>query len=199
MSSFEEFAALLRKKTESFLRLEDPQIRALHAHYQMLLRWNRTINLTRIESLDEAVERHYGESLFLASHLAPVVGSVVDYGSGAGFPGFPVAVARPDVQVLLAEVDQRKAAFLRESRDFAANVSVQAVRTEQLPGEYDVLVCRAVKPVEVIKAARRLARSVALLIADEDAARIKLERCRCIPLPFRRGGVLFLADVPRGT
>jgi len=182
-------------KAAPFAPLSPEQSRHLYDHYQLLLRWNKTINLTRITALEEAIERHYAESLFLAAHLPPETRSVVDYGSGAGFPGFPTAILHPQIQVTLVESDQRKAAFLRETSDFAPNVVVKALRTEQLPGPYDVLISRAVKPVEVIKAARNLAAHVALLIAEEDAKTIKLPNPTILPLP-KGGGVLFQAPIP---
>ena len=70
---------------------------ALRLHYELLQRWNQKLNLTRIDS----IERNYGESLFLAQHLPPGELSICDVGSGAGFPGFPVAVARPECRVAL--------------------------------------------------------------------------------------------------
>ena len=109
------FADILRARLACIIDLSPAQVSALDAHYQLLLRWNRTLNLTRVESLEEAVERHYCESVFLASHLPAGPLRVADIGSGAGFPGFPVAVARPDCQVTLIESHQRKAVFLREA------------------------------------------------------------------------------------
>ncbi len=199
MSAFNDFGRLLRLKTQAFVELNDAQAEALRSHYELMVRWNRTINLTRIESLEEAVERHYAESLFLASHLPEDVKSVADIGSGAGFPGFPIAVLQGEARVTLVESDQRKAAFLRETRDWARNIEVQTVRSEQLKGEFDVVVSRAVKPVDVLKAARRVGKHVGLLLAETDAAAVKLDGVKVIPLPYRPGGVLLLGDVPRGT
>jgi len=199
MSNDIEFGWLLRRKTEGFAALDEAQVRTLEAHYELMVRWNRTINLTRIESLEQAVERHYAESLFLAAHLPDGIESVVDIGSGAGFPGFPVAVFRHAAKVALVESDQRKAAFLRETRDWASNVEVLAVRGEELRREFDVVIARAVKPAEVMRVARRVGKRVALLISEQDAAGIKVEGAEVIPLPYRPGGVLVMGDVPRGT
>jgi 16S rRNA (guanine527-N7)-methyltransferase len=84
---------------------------ALRAHFELLQRWNKSLNLTRIDS----VERNYGESLFLGRHLPPGPLRICDIGSGAGFPGFPVAVLRPDCEITLIEAHQRKAVFLKEA------------------------------------------------------------------------------------
>lgn len=199
MSSYESFAALLRKRTSAFLPLEEGQVQALYRHYELMLQWNRRLNLTRVVELEEAVDRHYGESLVLASRLPEWVESVVDIGSGAGFPGFPVAVALPEVKVTLVESDQRKAAFLRESRDWAGNLEVLAVRGESLPRQFDAVISRAVKPQEVLKVARRVGKWVGLLVSEEDAGRLRWPASKVEILPFGRGGVVWTANVPRET
>lgn len=199
MSSYDSFASLLKKRTEGFISLQEAQIRALHLHYDLMLVWNRRLNLTRVVELEEAVDRHYGESLVLAARIPHWVETVVDVGSGAGFPGFPVAVARPGLKVALVESDQRKAAFLRETRDFAANLEVVAVRGENLTRGFDAVISRAVKPQDVLKVAQRAGRWVALLLSEEDAKRLKWPDGKIEPLPFGRGGVLWTADVPRET
>src|SRR5262249_34337860 len=110
--------------------LPPEQVRALAEHYDLLCRWNRGLNLTRVDRLEEAVVRHYCESLFLAAHLPSDPVRVVDIGSGAGFPGIPVAVARPDCTVTLVESHRRKAVFLRDATRRMPNVRVLADRAE---------------------------------------------------------------------
>ena len=97
---------------------------ALQRHHELLERWNQRLNLTRIDS----VERNYGESLFLGKHLPEGPLRICDIGSGAGFPGFPVAVLRPDCEVTLIESHQRKAVFLKEAARGIANIRVLAKR-----------------------------------------------------------------------
>jgi 16S rRNA G527 N7-methylase RsmG len=137
--------------------LSDAQCAALESHYELLVRWNKVLNLTRIDSLEEAVERHYCESLFLAARLDG--GRIADIGSGAGFPGFVVAVARPDCSVTLIESHQRKAVFLREASRNHANIRVVAKRAEEVEGPFDCLVSRAVsyKDLGRISLSKRLA------------------------------------------
>src|ERR1700738_4164741 len=100
-----------------------------------MIRWNQSINLTTVTDPAEAVERHYGESLLLAEHLT--AGRVVDIGSGAGFPGIPVAVVRPECHVTLVESHQRKAVFLREATRQMSNVRVIAKRIEAVQEGFD--------------------------------------------------------------
>jgi 16S rRNA (guanine527-N7)-methyltransferase len=86
----------------------------LCAYLDLLLKWNARTNLTAIRDPEEIVRRHFGESLFAAQHLDQGTASLLDFGSGAGFPGLPIALLRPDIQVTLAESQNKKATFLRE-------------------------------------------------------------------------------------
>ena len=185
------------------MTLSGEQDALLWAHYQTLLKWNRKINLTRVTALEEAVRRHYAESLFLAAQISEGISALCDVGSGAGFPGFPVAVARPGVQVTLVESDQRKAAFLREACCTAPNVRVQSVRAESLTSRFDAVISRAVRPAEVLETAVRLASSTALLCSHGDGETLasdpRIARPRLETLPWDEQSVVFLADVPRET
>ena len=198
MNDRERFGYLLGALTADFISLDSEQVDALFAHYELLRKWNRVLNLTRIERLEEAVERHYAESLFLASRLGSAA-TMVDIGSGAGFPGIPVAVAGSSRKVTLVESDARKSAFLREARDYAPNCEVRTVRAESLTDSFDAVVSRAVRPQDVVKVARRVGSEIFLLISQADADALNIPSAAIIPLPFSRGGVLWHARVPRGT
>src|SRR5206468_1621010 len=97
-----------------------------------LLRWNRKLNLISVHTEDQMIERHYYESLFLGQHLPTGSLRIADIGSGAGFPGFVVAVQRPDCTVNLIESHQRKAVFLREAARDVPNIRVSAKRAEEV-------------------------------------------------------------------
>ena len=133
-------------------------IAQLSGYLDLLLKWNARTNLSAIREPEQIVRRHFGESLFVAAHLPPCK-TLLDLGSGAGFPGLPVALARPHVQVTLAESQNKKAAFLREvARTLGVQVEVWAGRAEDLPTErlFDVVTLRAVdRPAEAILAARQ--------------------------------------------
>ncbi|MEO6981953.1 MAG: 16S rRNA (guanine(527)-N(7))-methyltransferase RsmG [Edaphobacter sp.] len=118
----------------------------LSAYLDLLLKWNARTNLTAIREPEEIVRRHFGESLFAAEHLGPCE-SLLDLGSGAGFPGLPIALLRPEIRVTLAESQGKKAAFLREAaRTLGLNVEVWGNRAEALPAErqFDTVTLRAV-------------------------------------------------------
>ena len=162
------FSDLLRRELGSVAELTAAQAAALEAHYELLVRWNRTVNLTSIRTLEEAVQRHYCESLFLGAHLQPGALRIADIGSGAGFPGIPVAVLRPDCHVSLIESHQRKAVFLREACRNLANVRVCAARAEDLREAFDVAISRAVSYRDLAPSLMRIAPNADLLTGAEE-------------------------------
>lgn len=161
------FPDLLRQKLTGIVDLTTEQIQALEAHYQLLLRWNRVLNLTSVDSLEEAVERHYAESLFLTAHLPTDGLRIVDIGSGAGFPGIPVAILRPDCSITLIESHQRKAVFLREATRGMPGVTVLALRAQDVKTPFDCVISRAVSYEDLTPVLSQLAGSVALLTGSE--------------------------------
>lgn len=144
-----------------FGHLSDAQLTALYRHYELLIAWNEKLNLTRVTGVADAVKLHYGESLFLGTVLPAGRQVIADVGSGAGFPGFPIAILRPECAVDLIEPHKRKAVFLREASRGIGNIRVVAQRAETLGNQYDWLVSRAVRAEVVLRL--RLAPSVAIL------------------------------------
>jgi 16S rRNA (guanine527-N7)-methyltransferase len=161
-------AEALESRLNGLVSLNAGQMAALEAHYELLLRWNRSLNLTRVTSVEEAAERHYCEAIFLAAHLPPDSYRIVDVGSGAGFPGIPVAILRPDCQVFLVEAHQRKAVFLREVSRGMANVKVLARRAEDVGDAFDRVISRAVSYADLRGCLKKLARSADLLTGAEE-------------------------------
>ncbi len=150
-------------------RIGEEQAAFLERHYELMCRWNRVLNLTRVEELEEAVERHYCESLFLAECLPASAGErVADLGSGAGFPGIPLAIARPELAVTLIESHQRKAVFLREATRGVANVRVLGSRAEDVGETFDWVVSRAVSYGDLQPAVERFGSRCALLGGVEE-------------------------------
>jgi len=164
----DSFAELLIRHLGGRVTINEEQISALDRHYQLLVRWNQVLNLTSIRNTEEAVIRHYCECLFFAS-LLPDSGRVLDLGSGAGFPGVPVAVLHPKMRVTLLESHQRKAVFLKEATRDLANVDVVPKRAEDTSGTWDLVVSRAVDPQEVLRQAPRLASRIGMLVGGADS------------------------------
>jgi 16S rRNA (guanine527-N7)-methyltransferase len=96
------------------VRLSVDQIGQIREYIQLLLKWNRSTNLTSILDPMEILARHFGESMFVCS-LMPVENCrLADVGSGAGFPGLALKIACPSLHVSLIESNKKKCAFLSE-------------------------------------------------------------------------------------
>jgi 16S rRNA (guanine527-N7)-methyltransferase len=178
----DEFKKLLACEFEPFGHLSEDQLALLEGHYDLLNRWNQRFNLTRIGDLHEAVQLHYCESLFLGQWLPKKSLRIVDIGSGAGFPGIPMAILRPDCKVDLVESHLKKASFLREATRSLPNVKVIGQRAEAVMGEYDWMISRAVKFDKV--SPLKLAHQFALLVSADDASGLNFMR---LPWGDKRG------------
>src|ERR1700739_2299273 len=107
-----------------------PEIAAKFDEYlALILRWNARMNLTAIREPNEILRRHFVESIACAQELPTVILTLLDFGSGGGFPGLPIALCRPEISVTLAESQGKKAAFLNEAvRTLNLNTKVFAGR-----------------------------------------------------------------------
>ena len=112
------------------LELTTEQVSQLLAYLELLLRWDQRINLTAIRNPEECVTRHFGESLYI-SKLLKLEGSLLDVGSGAGFPGLALKIVFPTISATLLEPIAKKRAFLKEVARACAMNSVE-VRTERI-------------------------------------------------------------------
>jgi 16S rRNA (guanine527-N7)-methyltransferase len=113
------------------------------------------------------VERHYCESVFLASYLPSSSLTIVDIGSGAGFPGIPVAILRPGCPVTLVEAHQRKAVFLKEATRGLPNARVLPVRGEEVGEVFDCAISRAVSYADLVPILKKIAQTADLLTGEE--------------------------------
>jgi len=175
-----EFKGLLAAEFAAYRLLSQSQLDALEAHYHLLCKWNEKINLCRFRDVQEAVELHYCESLYLGLSLPVGVLRIADVGSGAGFPGYPIAVLRSECHVDLIESDGRKAAFLREASDGNGNICVLAMRAEDCKQRYDWVVSRAVR-AEIVRQLA-LAPECALLTTDVSPIKVPWGRNRFIQM-----------------
>jgi 16S rRNA (guanine527-N7)-methyltransferase len=126
----------------------------------LLQRWNARINLTAIRDEDGILSRHFVESIACSRALPAGIETVLDFGSGAGFPGIPIALCRSEISVTLAESQGKKAAFLQEAvRVLGISAKVHSGRAESLPALFDCVVIRAVDrmPLAVEAAAKLVA------------------------------------------
>ena len=198
-----EFRSLLTRHLQGVCELADRQVECLEDHYRLLLLWNRRINLTSVRRVEDIVVRHYCESLALGANLPANPLSIADIGSGAGFPGFPVAVMRPDCEVTLVESHARKSVFLREASREIPNIHIAEQRAESLTSGFDWVISRAVGWKELLPLLPRLGNHAALLLGTSDAEELRHEHgiiwAPPMRLPWGQRRVVLLGDVPRGT
>jgi 16S rRNA (guanine527-N7)-methyltransferase len=125
----------------------------LVAHAGEMVRWNRSIRLTAITSPEKIAVKHILDSLFLLA-FCPFPGRILDFGSGAGYPGIPLAITLPGSHVVLLESSAKKCAFLSHVRRMLSlsNAAVVQGRVETgYPlsiGRFDHVVTRATLPAE---------------------------------------------------
>lgn len=135
--------------------LSDAQHEKLWRYIDLLLEANRRVNLTRITSRDEAAVLHIGDALTALPYLPRQRPSIADVGSGGGVPGIPLAIARPDAQLVLIESTRKKAAFLEQTAaDLGlANLTVDARRAEEVGQSerresFEIVITRAVATLD---------------------------------------------------
>jgi 16S rRNA (guanine527-N7)-methyltransferase len=193
------FADLLRRALAGITEVSARQAALMQEHYELLLRWNARLNLTRITDLQGAVERHYAESVFVAHHLPPGEWKIADVGSGAGFPGIPVAVMRPECTVFLIESHQRKAVFLHEATRNLPNTRVVAGRAETVSDVFDWTLGRAVTMEELTPIIARFENNAAILGGPQELDQRAGLEWSSLPLPWGRRRFLHLGIVTRAT
>jgi 16S rRNA (guanine527-N7)-methyltransferase len=138
-----------RALAEFRLSVNDKQVQCIQQYMAMLLKWNEAINLTAIRDPLEILYRHFCESMFAAAVVSLDNGRLADVGSGGGFPGLPLKILRPELEVFLVESNVKKATFLAEVvRDLGVTgARVFVSRYEELGEELtplDIVCSRAV-------------------------------------------------------
>jgi 16S rRNA (guanine527-N7)-methyltransferase len=146
--------ANIARLLQPFIELDEMRLVAISKYIDLLLKWNARINLTAIRAPEEIVQRHFGDSLFVARHILAEgpVKTAIDLGSGAGFPGVPIALLAPEVEVTLIESNQKKSTFLKELIHTLGlrNVKVFSGRAEGYSQSVDLVTLRAVEKFEQV-------------------------------------------------
>lgn len=140
--------------------LSSAQVAKVNTYIELIVRWNSRMNLTAIREVDAIIDRHIVECIACGNALPHGIGSLLDYGSGAGFPGIPIAICRPEIDVTLVESQGKKAAFLQEAvRTLGLGVKVHPGRGEDIETHFDCVAMRAVDRMQTaIDAASKLVR-----------------------------------------
>ena len=133
--------------------LSDKQLEQFYTYYKMLIEWNEKINLTAITNFDEVLKKHFLDSISIGRILKQDTDlSILDIGTGAGFPGIPIKIAFPDTDITLIDSLNKRVHFLNEVIDELDLKKIKAMhgRAEDfakkgmLREQFDICVSRAV-------------------------------------------------------
>ena len=125
------------------LDLSDAVQHKMLAFRDLLLKWNKTYNLTALRDPEQAISHHLLDSLTILPHVG--TGTLLDVGSGGGLPGIPLAIACPGLSVGMVDTVQKKASFLQQASIELGlkNVTVHHARVEEMQGQYAQISSRA--------------------------------------------------------
>lgn len=125
--------------------LDDETAGRFADYLSLFVRWNERLNLSAIRDEEGIISRHIIESIVVSNVLPSTIRTLLDFGSGAGLPGIPIALCHPEIAVTLAESQGKKAAFLREAvRVLGIRAQVHGGRAEALGAVFDCVILRAV-------------------------------------------------------
>jgi 16S rRNA (guanine527-N7)-methyltransferase len=170
----------------------------LSLYLDLLLKWNARTNLTAIRDPEEIVRRHFGESLFSAQHIGSC-DTLLDLGSGAGFPGLPIALLHPEIRITLAESQNKKSTFLREAARTLSlqNVEIWPARAESMPPsrQFHTVTMRAVDNMAaaIAAATARATHQLLLLTSAPPALPSEFTPQSPIPIPNSQSTILLRA------
>ncbi|WP_455208130.1 16S rRNA (guanine(527)-N(7))-methyltransferase RsmG [Kaarinaea lacus] len=164
-----DLTAQLQRGLESLdLRLEQGQLSKLLAFVALLVKWNRVYNLTAVREPGEMLTRHILDSLSILPHLQGT--RIIDVGAGAGLPGIPLAIAKPDYQFVLLDSNRKKTRFMQQAKTelHLENVEVVCTRAENFnPREsFDSVISRALASLsQIVSWSSHLCGSDAVILA----------------------------------
>src|SRR6266852_1226376 len=203
-------AAVIRRALGEFkLPAYDNQVLQIQQYMKIFLTWNEKVNLTAIRDPLEILYRHFCESMYAAEAIPLEKGRLADVGSGGGFPGLPIKIMRPDLQVYLVESNIKKVTFLAEViRELGLRgAQVLARRYEELGEEMaplDYVSSRALGEfpafLEWAGSQQTAAKQVILWIGARDLPEIQRNRtwewCKPIQVPHSLRRLILVGHKP---
>ncbi len=141
--------------------INDKQVNKFNKYYSLLIEWNKKINLTTITDYEDVIKKHFLDSVLLLKVLKKdlfTLKNIIDVGTGAGFPGIPLAIMLPDAKFTLVDSLNKRIQFLNEVIEILEidNINLIHARAEELGGDanyrekYDICVSRAVAALPLL-------------------------------------------------
>ena len=154
-----EFQKILTDTLSAFdIVLTENQLAQLNQYYELLIEWNEKMNLTALTAPEDVALKHFADSLTLLKYCEVEEGaSVIDVGTGAGFPGMVIKIARPDIQLTLLDSLQKRLGFLDEVCNELGFDDVELIHSRaedgsrtELRDSFDIAVSRAVASLNTL-------------------------------------------------
>ncbi|MBR2715819.1 MAG: 16S rRNA (guanine(527)-N(7))-methyltransferase RsmG [Ruminococcus sp.] len=154
------FKDILKEQAQlSDIKLDDNQIELLTRYYELLIEWNEKMNLTALTEPTDVALKHFCDSILLLKYVSiPEKSSLIDVGTGAGFPSVPIKIVRPDIKLCLLDSLNKRLVFLKEVVDSLGlyNVDIIHSRAEdgakkkELREQFDFATSRAVAQLNIL-------------------------------------------------
>ena len=184
---------IARRANRARLEIDSPLREALAAYVDLLMRWNRRINLTALTDDDDGLDRLVIEPLVAVQRLPRPDAVVTDIGSGGGSPAVPMKLAAPSVRLRMVESRTRRAAFLREvvRRLALEETAVEACRLEELADRQELAAQSDVVSVRAVRTGARMLRWIEPLVKTDGAVFLfgsTRGSADAVPAPWRLDG-----------
>lgn len=140
------------------IEISDRQVEQFFKYHELLVEWNKKINLTGITQINEVVIKHFVDSIALNTYTSLDDKTVIDVGTGAGFPGIPLKIINPDMDLTLLDSLNKRIVFLNEVVDQLGLTGVECIhgraediaKQEEYREKYDICASRAVAHLSIL-------------------------------------------------
>ena len=157
MEKDEFFYKLQNQAQKIDINLTNKQLNEFYTYMNLLIEWNKNINLTAITEPEEIIKKHFIDSLTISKNIQKD-SSIIDVGTGAGFPGIPLKIVREDINVVLLDVLNKRLNFLNEviKENKLENIETVHFRAEEIGKnkkyreKYDIATSRAVAQLNIL-------------------------------------------------
>ncbi len=151
------YKELEKQSKEIEIKLNEEQLNQFYKYMELLLKWNEKINLTAITEPKEIIKKHFIDSLTILKHIKDNE-NVIDIGTGAGFPGIPLKIANPSIQIILLDSLNKRIKFLNNLIDELKITNIKTIharieevgQNKEYREKFDVVTSRAVSNMNIL-------------------------------------------------